>query len=81
MNESRPRLLGVGLDDSKGHVRITKGPDYLLEGGSQETHEKMQEIVVKTDEALKKRGHTIKSASPERLSDTMDEVVERLTKS
>jgi hypothetical protein len=49
-------LLGVGLDNDDGHKRATKGPDYLLVGGSERTHEKMQEGAERFREALEKRG-------------------------
>jgi hypothetical protein len=77
MSKQKPRLRGFGLDGD-GHVRVTKAPDYRLHGGTQETHEKMQEIAARTNEALKKQGHTIRSASPERLVGTVNEVVQRI---
>ncbi len=45
-------LLGVGLDNEDGHKRITTGEKFVLVGGSQETHERMTETVVKTFEEL-----------------------------
>src|SRR4051794_35199273 len=35
-------LLGLGLDGD-GQVRITRGENFLLLGGSQTTHEEMQD--------------------------------------
>jgi len=49
-------LLGVGFDSEDGHVRITKGKNFRLYGGSQKTHEHMQEKAVKFNEHLKKKG-------------------------
>ncbi|MCW8128875.1 MAG: hypothetical protein KIS92_00695 [Planctomycetota bacterium] len=49
-------LLGVGLDNKDGHVRVTRGENFQLVGGSKETHEVMQEGAVKINEELKKRG-------------------------
>ncbi len=48
-------LLGLGFDSKDGHVRITKGENFRLFGGSQETHEMMQEKAVKFNEQLDKR--------------------------
>lgn len=52
----RGGLLALGLDGSDGHKRVTKGDDFLLLGGSEQTHERMQEIVLRMDEALRRRG-------------------------
>lgn len=52
-------LLGLGLDSKDGHVRVTKGKNFRLYGGSEETHETMQEKAVKFNEQLDKRHKTI----------------------
>lgn len=52
-------LLGLGLDSKDGHLRITKGRNFRLYGGSHETHEAMQEKAVKFNEQLDKKGKTL----------------------
>ena len=52
----KTRLLGLGLDDAGGHVRITRGRNFHLLGGSQDTHEAMQEKCIKLNEKLDARG-------------------------
>ena len=52
----KPHLLGLGLDNSDGHVRITRGCNFHLLGGSHETHEAMQEKCIKFIEKLDARG-------------------------
>ena len=49
-------LFGVGLDGDGGHKRITKGRDFLLVGGSEETHAELQERAIKVNEELDRRG-------------------------
>ena len=49
-------LLGLGLDNKDGHVRITRGRNFHLVGGSHETHAAMQEKCLKLNEKLKSRG-------------------------
>ena len=49
-------LFGVGLDNEDGHRRVTRGRDFLLVGGSEDTHGEMQERAVRFDEELKRRG-------------------------
>ena len=62
-------LLGVGLDGKDGHTRITKGDDFVLYGGSAETHEKMQDFTIRLTEKLQKKGKRIRDADPRELRD------------
>jgi hypothetical protein len=55
-------LLGIGLDGTDGHKRITRTEDFVLVGGSQETHERMQETAIRFEEALERRGRTLEEA-------------------
>jgi hypothetical protein len=65
-------ILGVGLDNEDGHKRITTGDQFLLVGGSQETHERMTETMVKTFEELKRRDKRLESVDPRELGDIID---------
>jgi len=49
-------LLGLGFDCKDGHKRITKGKNFVLLGGSKDTHEEMQEKAIKFNEKLGTRG-------------------------
>jgi uncharacterized protein YjlB len=49
-------LFGLGLDAKDGHKRITKGEDFLIYGGSKETHEYMVEKAQEFKEAVKETG-------------------------
>jgi len=51
----RKILLGLGFDSKDGHLRITKGENFRLLGGSEETHEMMQEKAIKFNEHLDRR--------------------------
>jgi hypothetical protein len=48
-------ILGLGLDNEDGHKRITTGEQFVLLGGSEDTHGRMTEMVIKTFEELKRR--------------------------
>lgn len=65
-------LLGVGLDNEDGHKRITTGDQFVLVGGSQETHEQMTETVVKTFEELKRRDKRLENVDPRELAEILD---------
>lgn len=62
-------LLGVGLDNSDGHKRITTGEKFAIVGGSAETHERMTETVIKTFEELKTRGKHLEQVHPRELAE------------
>lgn len=49
-------LLGLGLDKDDEVVRITRGENFRLIGGSQPTHEEMQAKCIEFNEKLKARG-------------------------
>jgi hypothetical protein len=66
-------LLGIGLDNQDGHKRITQSENFVLIGGSAETHERMQDTAIKFEEGLKRRGKRLQDA-------TVEETVELLTK-
>lgn len=67
----RAGLLGVGLDNDDGHKRVTTGEQFALVGGSQETHERMTETVVKTFEELKRRDKRLESVDPRELAEIL----------
>lgn len=62
-------LLGVGLDNHDGHKRITKGDQFVLVGGSAETHDRMTETTLKTFEELKRRDKPLSQVDPRELAE------------
>jgi hypothetical protein len=64
-------LIGVGLDNQDEHKRITKGEEFLLVGGSQETHERMQDVAIHVTESLKDKGKRLQDACADELLDLM----------
>ena len=61
-------MLGVGLD-SDGHKRVTKGDNFVLVGGSKDTHEVMTEKVIKINEKLASKGKQLEEVSREEFED------------
>lgn len=57
-------FLGVGLDQKDETRRVTESEHFLLVGGSEETHERMQDVVIRFDERLKGRGKRLADTSP-----------------
>jgi hypothetical protein len=61
-------MVGLGLD-SDGHKRLTTGPNFVLMGGSQETHEVMTEKAIKINEKLAAAGKRLEEVSHEEFDD------------
>ncbi len=62
-------LLGLGFDHQDGHKRITHSKNFLLLGGSKETHEEMREKAIKLDEELKKISKDLNDVSKKQFDD------------
>lgn len=74
MNDSHKQgkhLFGIGLDNRDGHKRLTQADRFTLVGGSQETHERMTETVVKTFEDLRRKGRDFDHAEPREIADLL----------
>lgn len=69
--KNKNHLLGLGLDNTDNHKRLTKGEGFSLVGGSNETHERMTETVIKTVEDLQRKGRTIPTADPKEIADLL----------
>ena len=65
-------LLGLGLDNKDGHIRITKGPNFQLTGGTQSTHERMQDIAIRFNEELDRKGKNLENLHPEEMFEMLD---------
>ncbi|MGD9128099.1 MAG: hypothetical protein PVH19_12040 [Planctomycetia bacterium] len=80
--KSKPKddagLLGVGFDANDGQVRLTRGENYALVGGSEHTHTVMQETAVKINEHTKRTGKRLKDVSGNELRDICEKVRDEL---
>ncbi len=70
-------VLGIGLDSTDGHQRITRTPEMVLIGGSPETHEQMQDTAIRFSEALEKRGKALRETSVQEVIEILHEARER----
>ncbi|MEY3001185.1 MAG: hypothetical protein RL648_1399 [Verrucomicrobiota bacterium] len=62
-------ILGIGLDNADGHKRLTRAEQFSVVGGSEETHERMTETLMKTFEDLKQRGKALQEAAPQEIAE------------
>jgi len=74
--ERKAVLVGVGLDAKDDHVRVTKGRNFRLVGGSDETHSRMVGTAVKLNEKLRQRGKELDDVEKEEFSDLLHESME-----
>jgi hypothetical protein len=83
MTSSEPQkksaaLLGLAFDGEEGHTRITRGKNFLLWGGSQETHAFMQETAIKINETLDRKGKRLEDCSIRELREICRDVIESI---
>jgi len=67
-------LLGLGFDCKDGIWRVTRGRNFRLFGGSEETHEEMQENAIKMNEQLDRRKKTLDDLSMEEFMEIAEEI-------
>ena len=67
-------LLGLAFDADDGQKRITRGKNFLLAGGSQETHGLMQETAIKINEHLDRAGKQLADVSARELRDIVADI-------
>jgi hypothetical protein len=65
-------FLGVGLDGDGEH-RVTRTEHFLLLGGSDDTHGRMQDTAVKFNEALTRRGQPLQQLPVQEVIDLLRE--------
>ncbi|MEI8176706.1 MAG: hypothetical protein WCG78_07570 [Candidatus Omnitrophota bacterium] len=76
----KSELLGVGFDNKDGHTRITKGKNFRIYGGSSSTHQEMQEVLVKFNERLDRKGKSLEEVSGKEFVDIMASIERKVIK-
>jgi hypothetical protein len=79
--EKSAALLGLAFDNDDGHTRLTRGDNFVLVGGSQQSHSVMQETVLKINEQLDQRGKRLEDVSVDELRDICRDVRESVGES
>ena len=76
-NADKPRVvrvLGLGLDNDDGHIRITNGKNFNILLGSEQSHERMQETCIKMNEKLEASGRQLEDLSPDEFVDLISDI-------
>jgi hypothetical protein len=66
-------LLGLAFDAADGHKRITRGNNFLLAGGSEQTHGLMRDTILRVNEELDARGLDLADVSVDELRELLND--------
>lgn len=64
-------IVGLGFDNDDDQERITHSKHFMLLGGSEETHERMQDTAIRFEEKLKDRGKRLQDTSINEVLDLL----------
>ncbi|TWU22765.1 hypothetical protein [Bythopirellula polymerisocia] len=67
-------LVGLAFDADDDQKRITRGPNFFLAGGSQDTHGMMQETAIKINEHLARQGKDMAEITLPELREIVTEI-------
>lgn len=67
-------LIGLGLDGEGGELRVSRGPNFYLHGGSEETHHKMQQTALKFNDCVGERGKRLDEINRKELHEIVEQV-------
>ena len=70
--QQRAFLLGIATDNEDGHKRITRSEQFSIVGGSEETHEKMTQTMIKTFKDIQNSGRLLNELEPQELFYLLD---------
>jgi hypothetical protein len=73
-NTPKAALLGLAFDATDGHTRLTRGKNFTLCGGCEETHAVMQETATKINEHLDRKGQRLEDVSISQLRDICENI-------
>lgn len=74
--KQQAKLIGLGLDNTDGHKRVTQSERFSIVGGSEETHQCLTETAIKTFETLDKKGKTLETVEKEELNDIIQNALD-----
>ena len=74
---STAKMLGIGLDAKDEHIRITKGDNFYLYGGSEATHDHMTETAIRFNEKLDAKGKRLEDLSRDEFKDMLLDSTQR----
>ena len=67
-------LLGVGFDHEDEQIRITQSKNYKILMGSNSSHQALQKICSKIDQAIESSNRVLNDYTPEEFMELMQEI-------
>jgi len=67
-------LLGVGFDHQDEQIRITQSQNYQILMGSHSSHQALQKICSKIDQAIQSSDRVLNDYTPEEFMELMQEI-------
>ena len=67
--KNKAMMLGMGMDCDDGEMRVTNADNFLLVGGSHDTHECMQDKCIKFNEIISSKGKRLDQLERQELMD------------
>jgi hypothetical protein len=60
-------IVALAFDSHDGHSRLTTSDQFFIMGGSEDTHQKMTQVVLRTCESLERQGKSVSDATQEEI--------------
>jgi hypothetical protein len=70
-------LVGIRVGREDGHVRVSRGEDFVALGGSKEAHEHLRETVAEISDEVKRRGRDLGEVHREEFREILARVIEK----
>ncbi len=70
-------LVGIRVDKGDGHVRVSRGGDFVAVGGSKEAHEHLRETVAEVSDEVKRRGRDLAEVPQEEFREILERAIEK----
>lgn len=76
LTSSINHFIGICIDNDDGHKRLTQAEQFLIIGGSKESHELLTVACLKTFENLKQNGKRLEQIEPDELIAIINKIIE-----
>ncbi len=77
LRRRRGILVGVRVQESDGHRRVSRGDDFVALGGDREGHEHLRETCAAISDEVRRRGRYIADVDREEFREILERAVEK----
>lgn len=76
LTSASKQLIGICIEENDGHRRITQAEQFLIIGGSQESHQHVTLACLKVLDNLKQNGKRLELIEPNELINIINKIIE-----